>query len=629
MLNVFRKKAGSWMVKAILGAIIIVFIFWGVGNYGEKQGNMVAVVNGENITIDEYRDAYENLLEQFRKRFGNNLNDEMIKMFRIKHQALNMLINRKLMINAAKKLKLRVSQDEVVSAIKNFEAFQTAGTFDKRLYANILNRIRTTPDEFEAEQGVALLLNKLRLFITDCVKVSEQEAREWFVWNNSSVKIDYVIFDPESYKDIDPSDKKAAGYFEIHKEEYKTEPMVKVRYIHFDPENYKPVVTISDDELRNYYEMNPEEFIKPKTVEARHILIKTDKNDSPEKIKEKRERTLEIQKMAEKNDFAELARKYSEGPSRDNGGFLGAFTQKDMVKPFADKAFSMQIDEISDPVRTRFGWHIIKLEKINEESTIPFKEAAVKIREKITKERAVNLAYDEAEKVYDASFAGDDLVTAAREHNLKVETTEFFTKQGPENNILDRLKFASAGFSLGDMELSDILDFKDGYYILQLIDKLPPEIPEFTAVREKVRTDLIKFKQREKAEHDSQALLGDLKNGVSMSLGAEKYNLKASTSDFFKRDASPGNTGLERTIIEASFNLSEKQELHEQVIPGMNGFYLISFNKSKKPDPDEFEDKKKAASNKLLQDKKIKTFEAWLSQLRKGSDISIENNFLE
>jgi peptidyl-prolyl cis-trans isomerase D len=629
MLNVFRKKAGSWMVKAILGAIIIVFIFWGIGNYGEKQGNIVAVVNGEKITIDEYRDAYENLLEQFRKRFGNNLNDEMIKIFRIKHQALNMLINRKLMINAAKKLKLRVSQDEIISAIKNFEAFQTGGTFDKRLYANILNRIRITPDKFEAEQGVGLLLNKLRLFITDCVKVSEQEAREWFVWNNSSVKIDYVIFDPESYKDIDPSDKEAAEYFELHKEEYKTEPMVKVRYIHFDPENYKPMVTISDDELRNYYEMNPEEFIKPKTVEARHILIKTDKNDSPEKIEEKRKRILEIQKMAEKNDFAELARKYSECPSRDNGGFLGAFTQKDMVKPFADKAFSMSINEISDPVRTRFGWHIIKLEKINEESIIPFKEAAVKIREKITKERAVNLAYDEAEKVYDASFAGDDLVTAAQEHNLKIETTDFFTKQGPENGISDPLNFASASFSLGDMELSDILDLKDGYYILQLIDKLPPEIPEFTAVRDKVRTDLIKLKQREKAEHDAKAFLGDLKNGVAMTLGAEKYNLKVLTSDFFKRDASPGNTGLEKAIIEASFNLSEKQKLHEQVIPGIGGFYVISFNESKKPDQDEFEDKKKAVSNKLLQEKKNKTFEAWLSELRKRSEISIENNFLE
>ncbi|MCD6224163.1 MAG: SurA N-terminal domain-containing protein [Deltaproteobacteria bacterium] len=629
MLNVFRKKAGSWMIKAILGAIIIVFVFWGVGNYGDRQGNVVAVVNGEKIAVDEYRDAYENLLEQFRKRFGKNLNDEMIKMLQIKNQALNMLIDRKLMINAAQKLKLRISQDEVVSEIKNFAAFQTAGTFDKRLYSNILNRVRTTPDEFEAEQGVALLLNKLRLFITDCVKVSEQEAKEWFVWNNSSVKIDYLLFDPESYKDINPSDKEAAAYFEINKEEYKTEPRVKVRYLHFDPENYKSGVTVSDDELQDYYDMNPEEFIKPKTVEARHILIKTDQNDSPEKIEEKRKKALEIQKMAEKDDFAELARKYSEGPSRDNGGFLGAFRKKDMVKPFADKAFSMKLSEISDPVRTRFGWHIIKLEKINEESTIPFEEAVVKIREKITKERAVNLAYDEAEKVYDASFAGDDLVTAAREHNLKVETTGFFTKQGPEKGISDRLKFASAGFSLGDMELSDILDFKGGFYILQLIDKLSPEIPEFTAVQKKVRTDLIKAEQREKAEHDAQALLDDLKNGISISTGAEKYNLKALTSDFFKRDASPGNIGLERAIIEASFKLSEKQKLHEQVIPGIRGFYLIRFNESKKPDPDEFEDTKESVSNKLLQEKKIKTFEAWLAQLRNESEISIENNFLE
>ena len=204
-------------------------------------------------------------------------------------------------------------------------------------------------------------MNKLRLFITDCVKVPEEEAREWFVRNNSAIKIDYVLFDPATYKGINPSDKEASDYFEIHKEEYKTEPEVKVRYLRFDPENYKSEVNISNQEIQDYYDANPDEFIEPETVEARHILLKTGQNVSPEMVEAQRKKALEILAMAKKeNNFAELAKQYSEGPSKNNGGFLGAFRKKDMVKPFAEKAFSMKPGEISDPVQTRFGWHIIK-----------------------------------------------------------------------------------------------------------------------------------------------------------------------------------------------------------------------------------------------------------------------------
>ena len=629
MLKILREKAGSWMVKAILGVIVIVFVFWGVGGYNSKKGNIVAVVDGEQITIDEYREAYENLLEQFRKRFRNNLNDEMIKMLQIKRQAVNMLINRKLLINAAEKLKLRVTRDEVVSEIKKFPAFQTAGTFDKRLYSNSFNRSRTTPDKFESEQSVSLLLNKLRLFIMDCVKVPEEEAREWFILNNSSMKIDYFLFDPATYKEIHPSDQEAADYFEIHKEEYKTEPEVKVRYLQFNPEQYKSEVKLSNQELQDYYEANPDEFIKPATVEARHILLKTEQNASSEIVEAQRKKALEILAMAKKgDDFAKLAKEYSEGPSKNSGGFLGAFSKKAMVKPFAEKAFSMKPGEISDPVQTRFGWHIIKVEKVTPESTTPFEKAVIKIRAEMTQERALNLAYDEAESVYSASFGGDDLIAAAQEHNMKVETTGFFTKQGPVKGILDQSKFASAAFALPEMEISDIIDCKNNYYILQLIEKNPSGIEEFSVVREKIITALIKEKQKENASLDAKALLDDLKNGVSIISGAKKYNLKSSTSDFFKRNDLPKNSGLEETIVKASFQLSEKQQLPEDVIEGIRGYYVIVFNENKKPDPDEFNEKKETITNKILEEKKNRTFEAWLTQLRNRSEISIENNFL-
>ena len=630
MLNILRQKAGSWMVKAILGVIVIVFIFWGVGNHNAKKNNVVAVVDGEEITMTEYMEAYETLLNRVRKQFRNNLNDEMIKMLQLKQQTINMLIDRKLLINAAKKLKLRVTRDEVVSEIKKFPAFQTAGNFDNRLYSSILKRIRTTPEKFEAEQSVSLLLNKLRLLITDCVKVLEEEAREWFIRDNSSMKIDYVFFDPATYKGINPSDQEAADYFEIHKEEYKTEPEVKVRYLHFNPEKYKLKVKISNQELQDYYEANTDEFIEPETVEARHILLKAGRDATPEMLEAQKNKALEILEMAKKgDDFSELAKQYSEGPSKKNGGFLGAFRKKDMVKPFANKAFSMKPGEISDPVQTRFGWHIIKVEKVTPELITSFEKAKIKILEKMTAERSLNLAYDEAESVYSASFGGDDLITAAQEHNMKVETTGFFTKQGPEKGISDRSKFASAAFVLPEMEISDIIDCQNTYYILQLVKKKPSIIKEFSVVREKIITALTKEKQKEKARLDAQALLDDLKNGVSIISGAEKYNLKLSASDFFKRNDLPNKTGLEETIITASFQLSQKHKLPENIIEGIRGYYVILFNENQKPGPDEFNDNKETITNKILEEKKNRTFETWLTELKSKSEISTDNNFLE
>ena len=163
-------------------------------------------------------------------------------------------------------------------------------------------------------------------------------------------------------RNIKPSQEEVKAFFEDHKTNYKTEAMVKVRYLHFNPDTYHPDVTIADEDIKYYYDDNREEFETPKTVEARHILIKADKDADSETFKKTRERAFDIMMIAKGGkDFAELAKKYSEGPSRDRGGSLGAFRKEAMVKPFADMAFSMKAGEISEPVRTRFGWHILKL----------------------------------------------------------------------------------------------------------------------------------------------------------------------------------------------------------------------------------------------------------------------------
>ncbi len=629
MLKLMRDHAKSWLIKIILGAIVLVFVFWGVGSFRSDKGGRVALVNGETITVEEYNDEYNHLIERLRQRFGNSLNDETIKMLQIKRQALNGLIDQKLILQEAEKLNLRASEKELAGAIREIEAFQIAGVFDQGRYRNVLQRNSLTPEVFEDNQRKFILIEKLRALILGSIKVSESEAMEWYKWNNASVNINFVLFEPEKYKDIKVSADEIKIYFNDRKESYKTDPMIKARFLHFDPETYRSNVNITDNDIQDYYEANLEEFRTDKTVDARHILIKIDKAADPEAVEEGRNNALDILKKArEGKDFGELAREYSACPSKDNGGRLGAFKKEAMVKPFADMAFSMKAGEISEPVLTRFGWHIIKVEKINEESTISLEEAKKSIRKKLTDIRAKDYAYDEAEAVYDAAIKGDDLIKAAAEQNLKMLTTDFFTGKGPDKGIKNRKKFASAAFNLSVMEFSDILNIGEGYYIIQVVEKMPAKIPELNDVMERVKADLIKARKDEKAVKDANEFLSGLKSGESIAEECKKFDMTLTTSGFFKRNDSVPGIGVEREIIEPAFSLSDQNKAPEDIIKGAKGYYVISLKERKDPAPEGFDKEKANITEALLKQKQLAAFNEWLLQIRNHSDITIKKDFL-
>ncbi len=630
MLRLMRKQAGSWLIKILLGAIVVVFVFWGVGSFRSQRGGRVALVNGDQITLDEYTETYNNLIEQLRRRFGNNLDEDMLKQLQVKRQALNQLIDNKLLVQESKRLKFRVSKKELADAISNFTAFQRAGIFDSRLYRDILDRLRMTPEAFEEAQKNAMMIDKLRTLITSSAKISDQEALEWYNWVNASVNIDYVFFDPNQYKDIHPSDEELKTFFENHKENYKTDAMVKVRYLNFNPDAFRSKVELSDEEVREYYDENLETFKIPKTVEARHILLRVNQDADPETVKKTKNRALDILKLAkEGKDFAELAKQYSEGPTRDKGGYLGKFKKEAMVKPFADMAFSLKAGEIGEPVRTQFGWHIIKVEKVNEASITSFDDAKKNIQKNLTDDMAKSLAYDEAETVSNDAIEEEDLINAAKERNMKILATDFFSSKGPIKGIKDSSKFASVAFNLTDKEISNVQEFENGYYILQLADKIQPKIPALDKVKEKVRLELIKEKQDEKAKADSETLLAALKSGKTMNTESKKFNLTPKTTGFFKRNGSIPEIGFERDIAEVAFQLTDKKQLPENVLKSSKGYYVIQFKDKKISDPENFSKEKEEMKNRLLAQKKSSIFDALLAQIKSKSEITIKEGFLE
>jgi peptidyl-prolyl cis-trans isomerase D len=628
MLSLMRKHAGTWMIKIILGAIVVVFVFWGVGSYTSRRSGRVASVNGAVITLDEYRVSYRNLIEQVRQSFGNNLNEELIEMLQIRKRALDQLIDRSLMQQAAEKFKLTVSNEELSESIRNIGAFQTAGVFDSRRYINTLNSNKLTPETFEVQQRDALIIDKLQAFVAGNIKVTDLEAEQWYIWNNTEVDIDYVILEPQRYKDIEPTDEEIRVYFDEHKDTYKTDPQIKVRYLHFKPEDYADKVTVSEDDIQDYYESNPEKFKSPKTVEARHILIKLDPGANAEEVENARKRIETVLDMAkEGQDFAELAKKYSEGPTKTQGGKLGAFRREAMVKPFADKAFSMKAGEISEPVRTRFGWHIIKVEKVNPEKTSTLSEAHGDILNNLKANFSKNLAYDEAEAAYDESFEGRDLDIIAEDRNLKILTTELFSQKNPPEEIKNGARFTSFAFSLPTNEISGVQDFGDGYYLIEVIEQVPAQISELETVAAKVKEDLVKEKQDAKARDEADTLLTELKDGQPFAAVCAKFKLAPKKTGFFKRSDSIPTIGFERDIARTAFGLSENDKLPEEVIKGQKGYFVISFRERQKPSLEGFEKEKTEIKERLRQQKTAKTFDAWLTQLKNESQITIEEGF--
>ena len=628
MLSLMRKHAGTWMIKIILGAIVIVFVFWGVGSYRSRQTGRVADVNGTVITLNDYRNAYTNLVEQARQSFGNNLNDELIQALQLRKRALDQLVDRVLILQEAEKLKIQVSDEELAQTIRDIRAFQTAGVFDNQRYLNTLSRTKLSAETFEEQQREALIIDKFQNFISGNIKVSELEALQWYKYNNTEVDVDYVVLEPGQFKNIEPTADEILDFFDQHKETYKTDPEIKARYIYLNPADFVAKVTVTEEDIRDYYESNPEKFKNPKTVHARHILIKVAQNAKPEEVESARQKAEDVLKLArEGKDFAALARQYSEGPTKTKGGDLGTFRREAMVKPFADKAFSMKAGDISDPVRTRFGWHIIKVEKINPAKTLSLDEAREDIEKTLKTERSRNLAYDEAETVYETAFEGQELAAIAQERNLKILTTQLFSQKRPPKDIKDAARFASVAFGLSVDEVSDVQEFADGYYVIEVVEKVPAKIPELKAVEDRVKKDVIKQKQDAKALSEANRFLAELKKGQPFNTISQKFKLAPKKTGFFKRNDSIPTIGQEAEIASTAFKLSDHDPLPSEPLKGQKGYYVISFRERKEPELNGFEKEKAALKDRLLQQKAFKTMEDWLKRIKSESQISIEEGF--
>ncbi|MGW8160780.1 MAG: peptidylprolyl isomerase, partial [Desulfobulbales bacterium] len=451
---------------------------------------------------------------------------------------------------------------------------------------------------------------------------------------NEEIKIAYVPFMASDFKNkVHPSKEQLQAYYEEHKDNYMTDPQVKLHFLVFP--FAADATSIPDDTLESYYRQNISQFSTPEQRKARHILIKTSQDDSTETLKEKRKRAEQILELAKSGeDFGALAKQYSEGPSGPKGGDLGTFSRGQMIKPFEDAVFAMKEGEISDIVKTPFGFHIIKLEKIEPAHTRTFAEVKGEIETRLKKQRAQELAFTQATEAYENIIRAGSLDKYGQESNITIEQTNFFprnapTKSGSKVSMVSDPAFLNAAFALNNGELSSLVETPEGYAIIFAADKKEPEVASYQDVADQVEKDYVQTTADTMAKEAAESMLATLKekNGKDFTAVAAKLHMSPKSSDFITRSAAAG-ANIPTQVVNIGFELSAEHPYPADVVAADGIFYVFKVLEKRPPAANLFSEKESAFKAGLLEREKSSLLAAWLANVRSKAKIEINQQFL-
>lgn len=624
MLDAMRKNAQSWGIKLVFGLIILVFVFWGVGSFQGQRSSVLARVGGVNIMIEDFQRAYNRQVDQIRQE-NPDLTTEDLKRMNIKQQVLNEMVLSQLLLNEAERLGVVVSPEELRSEIRRVPAFQNEQErFDPGLYQAILRANNLTPGQFEAQVLHDLLLQKMETLVRMPLRVGEEEARDFFFISRERRSIDYIFYDWKDFQDaIEPDEEQIQRYYEENQDRFALPPKMRMEYLLFSPQTLSGQYNATEEEIRDHYQANTDQFSHEEQVKARHIIIQLDQNAPEERVDSARKRLVEARdSIIQGTDFAELAQEISEGPSAPQGGDLGWFGRGAMVEPFEEAAFGLEPGQISDPVRTRFGWHLIKVEDRREAGVMPLEEIRETIAARISQEKAAGRMNDLLDQALELLLTGSGFEEAAASVGLAVRETEPFSgASGPEGLDLDRSQLERL-FSLfeGGMTESPLL-LEEGYLLARKTEHIPAAVQPLEEVRARIVSSLEKVGGMDLARNHAEQALTALQGDES----APKDLLDSvQTSTFFGRGSTIPELGMNPGLVQDTF-AARDTEWFPRVYELPQGHSIARLNEVMPPEKDQWTMQKYLVMDNLEETKQRQLFQAYVSELRNRSEIEILN----
>ena len=575
MLQAIRDKVTGWIAYGIIFLISIPFALWGVNSYlGGGEVLPAATVDGEEISLRALDQAYANYRQRLSQLFGGTIPENFDNESILREQVLGQLIEEFVLRQYTQKQGYRIGDDELNQMIRSMDAFQRDGQFDTEIYQSQVRSLGYSPVGFEQELRLNGSIEQFQNGIRETAFVIPVFESQFTKLSNQTRKLRTLTYtvDPTSIQvDVGEIEQR----YQSQADRYRTPERIKIDYIELSLDGIKETISISEDDVFARYQESQGAYTSAEIREASHILIKIGAEETAE------EALARITKIRERitsgESFADLAREFSEDPgSADSGGDLGEIERGVMVQTFEAALFSMEVDQLSEPVKTGFGWHLIKLHSVSGGETQSFESLKSSLEDEMKTELAESQIYDLVENLANLAYEQpDSLLPAAEQVGLPVQTSDWFdrsTRQG----IAAEQKIRQFAFSpeiLTQGLNSEAIELGgDRVVFLRLNQRDAPTLQPLEQVQERIKSELIQAKAREQSLKLGTDAIADLESGKTLDDLAQQWSSSINDLGFIQRNQS----GVDAAVLGRAFSMPKPEQ--GMVFEGLsqaNGEYVV------------------------------------------------------
>lgn len=564
MLQFIRDRAQGWIAIAIIGILIIALASFAWDAYfGPDPDVAVASVNGEKITANEFQREYQQQRARLQAMLGGTDISRVIPdEAQFKSNILKKMEEEELIYQMAKESGFRVSDGLLAQQIRSFEAFQTNGQFDSSLYQQWLQQNRFSSAEFEDILRRDVLVQQYRMGVAATAWVSGRERQEILRKQEQQRDVGMVRIPAAAYMaDIAVSDADALAQYEGDKQRYASQEQVNIQYLELSLDALMGAVQVNEDALQEMYKDHQADFAAAAERHVRHILIEASGDGGQQVVALDKAQSL-VKQLRAGADFGKLAAEHSDDiGSANSGGDLGFLSRDDMMDPaFADAAFALKSGEVSEPVKSSYGYHIIKLEGVKAGETRPFAEVRAQLEQDYRHKQAEEIFFEQSELLSNLTFENpDSLEPAARALGLQVNMTPYFTRDNgiglAANPEVRKLAFSDEVLLQGNN--SEVKEIGSNHLVvLRIKDHQESAVRPFAEVQGMIVNQIKQERARAQAKQRGEELIQALQGGGDVAQLVKEKGLAWQHIGLVKRN----DGSVEHDVISKAFRMRPSAE---------------------------------------------------------------------
>lgn len=631
MLDRMRRYRSvlKWTLLLVVISFILLYIpsFLQTPGVGAAPRDTVAQVEGEAITAGEFSRLFLGQLQA--AQASGNVSADILRQLGFDKQILNQLIEERVAAAEAARLGIVATDAEVRERIIRLPGLQENGQFiGEDRYRALLRAQRPplTHTEFEESLRRSIAIEKLQASLSEWITVPDAEVDAEYRRRNEQVKLEVVAYSATSYRpDVSTTEPEMQEYFEKKKETYKFGERRKVKFLPISVQSIRTTLNISAQDVEKAYNDNIQQYQSPEQIRASHILLKLEDKDEATVRKQAEDLLAQAKAGA---DFAQLATKFSEDEgSKDKGGDLDFFTRGRMVPEFENAAFAMEAGQLSDVVRTDFGFHIIKLVEKRGGVTQPLSEVQTQITEQLKWEKAQEQAQQTANRLAAQIKTPADLETVAKANGLTVQESTPFAANEPIGGLGAAPEASAQAFALAPNAVSGAVRTADGFAFLTVVETQAPRLPNFDEVKDKVRDDLIGEKAATFAKERAASAGPVLKSAANFVEAAKKLGTEAQTTDFIARGAAVPGIGVSPQIEAVVFK--QPAGTVTDPIETPNGTAIVRVVERKEVTPADLTANRDTLRRELQNSRRQSFFSSYMEKAKQRMTIRINDETLQ